>query len=126
MCSDHDIAHMVGAVATMPEAPHWAVIRASGLVKFIHGKPTLRDLQNAVGGLIEGVPMDDESFTAFCNEEGKLEGLPVNHAATRFTGIRGDVLMGDVVIIGPPDDEGENLPLSSDVRMRLVREVAEA
>ncbi len=110
--------------------PFWAIIHPTGAVSFIPGKPTVTELQHAVGGYIEGVPaMDDaggfdESYTAYCNEEGKLDGLPVNRPATKFCRVDGfDVLVGPVVIIGPPDEEGDDTPLPEAVRMRLVREV---
>lgn len=49
--------------------------------------PKLAFLQSAVGGYIETVPFwetyGDEPCLAFCNEEGKLLGLPYNDSATR-------------------------------------------
>lgn len=54
--------------------------------------PDLYQLQKAVGGFIETVPHfralthDGQSYkrgTCFCNEEGKITGLPVNVQATK-------------------------------------------
>lgn len=53
-------------------------------------KPTLDALQKAVGGKIETVPYFDHikidgqkrECVAFCNEEGKLDQLPINKQAT--------------------------------------------
>lgn len=72
----------------------------------------LSKLQDAVCGYIEQVPYFDNILwdgkvhkcVAFCNEEGKLKGLPVNDlasalwitAAKRYTG---DVLVGTVVVV---------------------------
>lgn len=54
--------------------------------------PTLEQLHDGVGGYIELVPMFDtivhggevHECIAYCNEEGKLHGLPVNHHATKL------------------------------------------
>jgi hypothetical protein len=55
-------------------------------------KVTLDELQKAVGGWIEAVP--GTRARAYCNEEGRLRGLPLNQVASqRF----GQVLVGDVV-----------------------------
>jgi hypothetical protein len=74
-------------------------------------------LRTAVGGYIEQVPLfhtfmwnnEKRRCVVFCNEEGKVHDLPVNHRAT-FYWLNSlghpieDVLMGDVaVVIG--DDE---------------------
>lgn len=78
----------------------------------------LEELQRLVGGWIEYVPIyTDEGevgLSLFCNEEGKIEGLPLNGRANHFFEGElhaGDQLVGDVVLMGPPDDEGETLPL---------------
>ncbi len=48
--------------------------------------PSLDQLQKFVGGYIETVPLfdsyKDKPAVAFCHEEGKLEGRPVNKTAT--------------------------------------------
>jgi hypothetical protein len=68
----------------------------------------LGELQAAIGGgYIETVPYltryEGKSCVAFCDEEGKLKGQPVNDRATalwRFGSIRGsDLLCGDVVVV---------------------------
>lgn len=69
-------------------------------------------LRRIVGGYIEGVPLFDtvvhggltHRCVAFCNEEGKIRGLPINAAATlmweRAMGRDpGDVLMGNVAVV---------------------------
>jgi len=71
-------------------------------------------LQKTVGGNIELVSSGSfASWNAYCNEEGKLLRLPVNETATLFAeelgwlGI-GDVLVGNVVFLGPADNFGED------------------
>jgi len=73
-------------------------------------------LSNAVGGWIECVAISDD-LTMWCNEEGKLDGLPVNDIATkifqnRFGAV--DVIMGNVVLTGGADDEGDDLGLTEE------------
>lgn len=70
---------------------------------------TLDELQAAVGGYIETVPFlekyEGDPAVAFCNEEGKLNGLPVNQTADNVWAAnlagteRWDVLVGDIVIL---------------------------
>lgn len=73
----------------------------------------LKDMQTNVGGLIEVMDIDRPDATLICNEEGKVIGLPMNRRATlvlwtHLTRWRGmDALMGDVLVVGRPDDEGD-------------------
>lgn len=78
----------------------------------------LEQLQKLVGGWIEYVPVCDEEgevlFSVFCHEEGKIEGLPLNGRANHFFKealLEEDHLVGDIVLMGPPDDDGETLAL---------------
>ena len=71
-------------------------------------------LSDAVGGWIESIPASPE-ITVWCDEEGKLKGLPFNQVATDLWEIfdifgcvpAGDRLVGPIVIQGPIDEEGE-------------------
>lgn len=73
----------------------------------------LTDYQEAVGGWFEAVDLDDISASFFVNEEGKVIGLPQNRRATLLWWVNHramhgrDVIMGDTVLIGLPDDEGD-------------------
>lgn len=73
-------------------------------------------LQGVVGGWIESVPTD-ESITIYCNEEGKIDGLPYNPVAMAFWANHdpygcienaSDYIAGNIVILGPVDDEGNS------------------
>lgn len=44
-------------------------------------KFTLEELQEAVGGYLQPIYLNDE-FTMYVNEDGKFMGLPLNQAAT--------------------------------------------
>jgi hypothetical protein len=83
----------------------------------------LLTLQMAVGGLIEAKTLES-GYTLIMNEEGKLQGLPINERATEiwlanFPNFP-DVILGDVVIAGAYDDEGEQLGLDPDYAQRLL------
>lgn len=84
----------------------------------------LLTLQMAVGGLIEAKTLES-GYTLIMNEEGKLQGLPINSRATEiwlanFPNFP-DVILGDVVIAGGYDDEGEQLGLDKDYADRLLK-----
>lgn len=80
--------------------------------------PTLKQLQDLVGGLIERVTVDYEGKDrdAFVNEEGKIDGLPLNQNGTmlynfvvtpdgpvrRFPNTAGDSIHGDMVVVLNP------------------------
>ena len=80
----------------------------------------LRDYQQAVGGLIEAIDLDDPPMSFFANEEGKLIGLPINRRATALWWLHSpaacgyDVLAGDAVLIGRPDPHGETQSAPAD------------
>lgn len=93
-------------------------VHPHGLIErdLIFRAPTLEDLQSRVGGYIEAVPGFSRFFdydgptpcVAFCDEEGKIKGLPVNPFATEFWRADrpggGDVLVGMVVIVTGDDE----------------------
>lgn len=68
------------------------------------GGPSLDDLRAFVGGYIETVPrfaqLDGQYCVVFCNEEGKLNGLPVNVMATRAWAKAAGMPLDDV-LVGP-------------------------
>lgn len=88
-------------------------IPAEGLPSLVDipdsGSGELRELQRLVGGWIEYVPTEQD-VTLYCNEEGKIEGLPFNVIATQVFGDLlqpHDYLAGDIVALGPIDSEGD-------------------
>lgn len=97
----------------MPEKCY-LVLRAGGTLEVHLGaiektRPTLEDAQRHVGGWIERfeTPTLPKDWCAFCNEEGKLKGLPPNVTATLLLPVYADdIIVGDVFICGVTD-EGE-------------------
>lgn len=72
---------------------------------------TLKALQSAVGGYIETVTFA-EDCTLIVNEEGKLQGLPVNFR------IFGDVIVGTALFAGV---SGEEFCSLTDKQVETVR-----
>lgn len=73
----------------------------------------LIDYQSAVGGYIEAIAVGEAGMGFFVNEEARLIGLGINRRATLFWWLHlppelpRDFLSGDVVLIGPTDQDGE-------------------
>lgn len=63
------------------------------------------DLNKAVGGYIEAAPVCPAVCTIYVNEEGKLRDMPPN-AMMFYDGKPWDVIVGTMVLVGPPDNEG--------------------
>lgn len=81
-------------------------------VRTLDATPEIETLHELVGGYIEAVPGFDrvahagteQRCVAFCNEEGKLNGLPPNTVATVLWRIalgrpQSDWLVGPVVVL---------------------------
>jgi len=78
---------------------------------------TLTKLQTAVGGWVEAIDLT-ERLTMWCNEEGKIISLPHNPYAQYFWdkmfGAHTDYIVGDIVLTGGVDSEGETVGLSAE------------
>lgn len=77
------------------------VVKADGTIKEYppaDGKQfTLKEMQKAVGGLIEVVPSwRGEDTLMFANEEGLIIGLPLNQLSVELTG---SPLVGDLLVV---------------------------
>ena len=65
----------------------------------------LESLQAAVGGIIEvGYPFED-NVGLIMNEEGKIEGLPLNRALRDDQGELYDIIAGDFLVVGLTEDD---------------------
>ena len=72
------------------------IIRVDGSIERLPttvAKMDLLAVQKIVGGYIEHV--DIQVGDLWCNEEGLLQGLPINHTATQLSGCH---VVGDVII----------------------------
>jgi Domain of unknown function (DUF3846) len=74
-------------------------------------------LSKSVEGWIECVSLVSRNADMWVNEEGKLNGLPENHQATALWveeyGMT-DIIVGNIIITGGVDHEGETLGLSDE------------
>lgn len=81
----------------------------------------LSAMQAAVGGYIEFVDLGPLTASMVVNEEGKLEKRPINRRATLLfwllfpTMRHRDVIVGDVLIVGHPDDVGNTTDVPADL-----------
>ena len=87
------------------------LLKVDGTIEQMGWNPSLEELQAAVGGYIEMVQTNNVGYL-YCNEEGKLLGLPVNMAASTMIE-HDDVIRGDVVVMEldeekEEEDEGMN------------------
>ena len=115
---DHDlgVAYEVQEIAAEP-AITVLIVWPNGTWEDRLILPSLTTFQGLVGGDIELI--GGPGWSAFCNEEGKYQQLPVNPTATRlamrlgWAPLTGDFLVGPVVFCGPPDGNGDatNVPL---------------
>lgn len=85
----------------------------------IHRAEELKTLQGLVGGYIDAVASEDNTISVFINDEGAINGMPVNELATGFwwavnpaARASAQYLHGTAVVAGGPDSEGEttNIP----------------
>lgn len=70
----------------------------------------LESLQKAVGGWIEAVYPFDDPVALIVNEEGKLDGLPLNRALRHKDGEVYDILAGNILVVGLGEEDFTSLP----------------
>ncbi len=71
---------------------------------------TLEELQAQVGGDIQDVyPFEDE-VCLICNEEGKIQNLPLNRLLRGPDGVPYDIIAGTFLISGLTEDDFGSLP----------------
>lgn len=84
-------------------------------------------IREAVGGWIECAHIAPYGVDVWLHEEGKLIGLPHNLVGTRLWEAaygRTDAIVGDIVVTGGADEDGETLGLTdeqlNDIKTRLM------
>ena len=91
------------------------IIRSDGsiLQTELDLSPALETLQAAVGGYIELIPFFDRyagsDCIAYCNETGKIDGLPHNAVAQTLWGHTFDNLVGDIAVLTGDDEFMESM-----------------
>ncbi len=76
----------------------------------------LVSMQQIVGGSIQAIYPFDEPIALICNEEGKLNGLPLNRALRDEDGKIYDVITGTFFLCGAPS-EGESFTSLSEKQL---------
>lgn len=73
------------------------------------------DLQSLVGGDLQMLGIRDLDVSMFLDEEGKFKpGQLFNERATKLAVgsiLPHDIIVGDVVLVGPPNSEGDDTDL---------------
>jgi hypothetical protein len=96
------------------------VLRTTGETELIDVNG-LSTMQGVVGGYIEHVSLPNGG-SMYVNEEGKIKGLPINESATFLAEVDPhDVIVGDVLIMGDVNDEGDHLDISDDQVLDVLR-----
>ena len=84
---------------------------------------SLKVLQDAVDGWVQVVDLAP-TLSIWVNEEGKMNGLPYNGIATaiyqdRFGMV--DIIVGNAVLTGGTDDEGDTIGLTDEQVSRIEK-----
>ncbi len=69
----------------------------------------LKSLQKEVGGLIETFYPSADEICIVCNEEGKINGLPLNRSIKNDDGERIEIMAGTFFIAGLSEDSFDSL-----------------
>lgn len=88
-------------------------------------EPGLKALQEAVGGNIQAVYPYEDPVALICNEDGKLEGLPLNRGLSDEAGEIYDIIAGDFLIVGLGEESFADLSPDMMEKYRKVFEHSE-
>ena len=77
------------------------------VVKVIDG--SLEGMQKTVGGYIEAIALDDQGTCLICNEEGKINDLPLNRVMVDENGRLTDIIAGTFFVCGTDEEEFSSL-----------------
>lgn len=96
------------------------LVRTGEKPQLVNISNSLESLQKIVGGFIEIIALtDDEDVDIVINEEGKLNGLPLNRFITHKGQII-DTLMGDIVIVGADPKTGKTIDIPPSKIARFI------
>ena len=68
--------------------------------RIVEVPPDLDSLQREVGGYIQVIYPFSDPVGIICNEEAKINGLPLNRALFDESGVIYDIIAGDFLIVG--------------------------
>ena len=111
-------------------AKQGVIVRTNGKIEPVEIKD-LEDMQAAVGGMIDVVSLaggeQKHGMSVYINDEGRLLEQPINMTMCLWL-LRRDAydglsmpLHGDILVMGPTDDEGETTSLTADIIEMIPR-----
>lgn len=83
----------------------------------------LRAMQTVVGGLIQMIRPWGNDVALVCNEEGKINGMPVNRILTDDKGRILDVIFGDFFLCWAPPESEELLGMPDELIDQYMRKL---
>lgn len=78
------------------------LIRTMEAPKVVEIKDELSEMQKLVGGYIQEIMPFDDEVALICNEEGKINGMPLNRAIHDEEGEIMDIIAGDFFLCSAP------------------------
>lgn len=98
------------------------ILKADGTAPYVDDIPgNLEGISGVVEGWIEPVPSVSEEIApkinVYANEEGLIRNLPANRnmVAIRTLGLPQSVYAGNLVVLGPLDDDGNETPVLQEI-----------
>ena len=115
---------MKGVMYIMPEKEEKVlriiVCRPDEYAEVVEIEDSLEAMQKTVGGLIEEyMPWEDE-VAIICNEEGKMNGLPLNRGITDENGHLQDIIAGDFFICYAPIESERFLSMPPELEEKYL------
>ena len=108
------------AAEVVPEKIKVVILEPNKVARIAEIGTELEDLQKVVGGYIEpAYYLDDPDCCVIVNEEGKMNGLPLNRAVYGQDGQMIDIIAGTAFIC---DCSGENFGSLSDEKLKKYTE----
>ena len=90
--------------------------------KTIEISDTLEEMQRLVGGYIEEYSPFGDDISIVCNDEGKIQGLPLNRAIyDEKTGELMDIIAGNFFLVGTPMDSDSFRSLTQEQQMKYSK-----
>ena len=86
----------------------------------IEMKDELSEMQKLVGGLIEEYMPFEDDVAIICNDEGKMNGMPLNRAITGEDGQLMDIIAGPFFIAYAPIESENFLSMPDELREKYL------
>lgn len=106
------VAEMSGQSPSAPEPEKMTVLVVEPMKEPYTKEisPGLSSLQHEVDGYIQAIYPYEDSVAIVCNEEGKLEGMPLNRGLRDEDGELYDVVAGTFLVVGLSEEDFSSLP----------------